>query len=176
MAAFMQWVMEGGHVYLGLIAIVVSAGIHFASVRERDARLAIRLLLTYSMGVAGFKGIFSGFVMHFFFADEVARSIGWEAGSPFQIEVAFANLAIGVLGALTFWREDFWLPFIVASTIMGWGAAFVHIRDMLEGGNQAVNNAGPILYADLLMPLVRIVLYALYKRGTAGREVGLQAA
>jgi hypothetical protein len=28
----------------------------------------------YSMIVSGFKGIFGGFVMHYFFADEMARS------------------------------------------------------------------------------------------------------
>ena len=58
------------------------------------------------MGIAGFWSIFGGFVKHTFFADEVAASIGWAAGSPFQLEVGFANLAIGVLGAATFWRRD----------------------------------------------------------------------
>ncbi len=69
----------------------------------------------YSMGVSGFKGIFGGFVMHNFFADEMARSIGWPVGNPFQIEVAFFNLAVGILGALTFFRWGFGLPFITVN-------------------------------------------------------------
>ena len=170
------WVLDGEHVYLGVLAIVISAGLHFAATRSRDMNVALELLLMYSMGIAGFKGILSGFVMHFFFADEIARSIGWAPGSPFQTEVAFSNLAIGVVGAATFWRKDFWLPFIVVSTIMGWGAGFTHVRDMIDTGNVAANNAGPVLYADFLMPLVRILLYVLYRRGSRGSAVMTQAA
>ena len=92
----------------------------------------------YSMGVSGwFKAIFGGFAMHYFFADEMARSIGWATGSPFQAEVAFFNLAVGVLGALTFFRKDFWLPFIIVSSLMGWGAGTVHSVEVLTKGNVA---------------------------------------
>ena len=163
---FGQWFMNGGHVLIGLAIILLSTAIHLVLVKARNWRLAVELLLMYSMGVSGFKGIFGGFVMHYFFADEMARSIGWPAGNPFQIEVAFFNLAVGILGALTFFRRDFWLPFIIVSTAMGWGAGFVHISDMIEVGNVAGNNAGPILYADILMPILRIALYRMYQRNS----------
>jgi hypothetical protein len=163
--------MTGGHVYLGIAAIFLSTAIHLTVLREWSQERAIELLLLYSMGIAGFRGIFSGFVMHFFFADHVAESIGWAAGSPFQTEVAFANLAVGSLGAATFWRRDFWLPFLVASTILGWGAGFTHVLDIVATGNAAPNNAGPILYADFLMPLARIVLYILYRRSSRSNAI-----
>lgn len=162
-ADFGQWFMNGGHVIVGLAIILLSTAIHLALANERNWRLAAELLLMYSMGVAGFKGIFGGFVMHYFFADEMARSVGWPAGNPFQIEVAFFNLAVGLLGALTFFRRDFWLPFIIVSTVMGWGAGTVHLSDMIENGNFAGNNAGPILYADILMPILRMALYRMYQ-------------
>ena len=158
-----EWLMDGGHVYLGVASIPIATSIHFALARNRSWHLAIELLLMYSMGIAGFRGIFSGFVIHLFFADQVAESIGWAAGSPFQTEVAFANLAVGVLGAATFWRRDFWLPFLIVSSIVGWGAGFTHVLDIVRTGNHAPNNAGPILYTDFLMPLARIVLYVLYR-------------
>jgi hypothetical protein len=47
----------------------------------------------------GLAGLFS-FSGHRFRSDEVARSIGWEPGSPFQQEVAFANLGVGLTGVL----------------------------------------------------------------------------
>ena len=162
---FGQWFMDGGHVIVGLAVILISTGLDLARRKERNWRLAAELLLMYSMGVSGFKGIFAGFVMHYFFADEMARSIGWPAGNPFQTEVAFFNLAVGILGALTFFRRDFWLPYIIVSTVMGWGAGFVHLVEIFEHGNFAGNNAGPILYADFLMPILRIVLYIIYRRG-----------
>jgi hypothetical protein len=159
-----QWFMDGGHVLVGLALILFSTSMHLAFVKERNWRLAVELLLMYSMGVSGFKGIFGGFGMHYFFADEMARSIGWPVGNPFQIEVAFSNLAIGILGALTFFRRDFWLPFIIVSSVMGLGAGFVHLTDLIERGNFAGNNSGPILYADFLMPILRIALYAIYRK------------
>jgi hypothetical protein len=162
-----QWLMAGGHVYIGIAAIFLSTGTHLTLTGTRSQARVIELLLLYSMGIAGFRGIFSGFVMHFFFADQVAQSIGWATGSPFQTEVAFANLAVGILGAATFWRRDFWLPYIIVSTILGWGAGFTHILDIVGSGNTAANNAGPILYADFLVPLVRIVLYVFYIRSLA---------
>src|SRR2546430_86090 len=106
--------VAGWHVYLSLLVMALATGIQLALARERTWRRAAELLLLYSMGVAGFRGISSGFVVHFFFADEIAAAIGWAPGSPFQTEVAFANLAIGALGAATFWRRDFWLPYLVA--------------------------------------------------------------
>ena len=171
-----QWFMAGGHVYVGIGAIFLSTAIHLVLTRERSQERVIELLLLYSMGIAGFRGIFSGFIMYFFFADQVAQSIGWAAGSPFQIEVAFANLAVGSLGAATFWRRDFWLPYIIVSTILGWGAGFTHILDIVEHGNYASNNAGPILYADFLVPLARIVLYVLYRRNAGLRQFVPQPA
>ncbi len=161
----MNWLMNGGHVYLGIFAILVSTATHLAMIRERNWHVVVELLLMYSIGVAGFRGIFGGFIMHFLFADHVATSIGWAPGSPFQTEVAFANLAVGVLGACGFWRRDFWLPYLIVSSILAWGAGFTHLREIIHAANYAPNNAGPILYADFLMPIARITLYFLYRRG-----------
>lgn len=164
MATFWNWIMEGGHVWLGIAGILLGAAVHFALSRQRSGAWALELLLMYSMGVAGFRGIFNGFLMHIVWADQLAESIGWPAGNPFQMEVAFANLAIGVLGALCFFRRDVWLPYLIASTIFAWGAGFTHIVDMVNHGNFAPNNAGPILWADFLIPAARILLYVLWRR------------
>jgi len=50
---------------------------------------------------------------------------------------------------------------------MGWGAGFVHLTDIFTTGNFSSNNAGPILYADILMPILRIALYTIYRKGQA---------
>jgi hypothetical protein len=58
----------------------------------------------------GFSSILA-FFGHTFAADEIAAYIGWMPGSPFQFEVAVANLAIGVLGISCVWlRGNFWWP------------------------------------------------------------------
>jgi hypothetical protein len=73
-------------------------------VRDPAQRLEVFVLYVLAIGVAG-SGI-GAFFAHIFLADEVAESIGWPAGSPFQREVAFANLALGVLGVLAMNRRD----------------------------------------------------------------------
>ena len=83
------------------------------------------------------------------------------AGNPFQTEVGFANLAIGIVGFACFWRYDFWLPAIVAKSVFAWGAGITHVMDFLRTENLASNNAGPILYWDFLLPVVSIALYLL---------------
>jgi hypothetical protein len=106
-----------------------------------------------------------GFVSHIFFADQTAASIGWAAGSPFQREIGFANLAIAVLGITCIWlRGNYWVATVVATTILLWGAAYVHIVDIMVHGNYAPYNAGGPLYNDILVPLITIVLLAAYVR------------
>jgi hypothetical protein len=64
--------------------------------RSRERRLEVFLLYLFGVGVAG-SGI-GGFFGHVFISDSVAESIGWPTGNPFQLEVGFANLAVGILG------------------------------------------------------------------------------
>jgi len=42
--------------------------------------------------------------------------------------VSGANLPIGLIGFLRFWRRDFWLPFLVAKALFGWTAGGPHHR------------------------------------------------
>lgn len=60
----------------------------------------VDILLFYLLLInVGFTGLFA-FYGHTFLADQVAASIGWAKGSPFQLEVAMTNLAFGILGVL----------------------------------------------------------------------------
>jgi len=115
--------------------------------------------LTISVGIASFVG----FVGHVFLADRIAAEIGWATGSPFEQEVAFANLAVGFLGITCIWlRGNYWIATVVAATIFLWGAAYGHIMDIIVHGNYAPGNAGGALYNDILVPLISIVLLAAY--------------
>jgi len=134
--------------------------------RTRHRVIGVFLLsfLVISVGIASLIG----FVGHVFFANSVATSIGWPTGSPFQQEVGFANLAIGILGITCIWlRGSYWVATVVAATIFLWGAAYGHIMDIILHGNYALGNAGGALYNDILVPLIIIVLLAAYVR-TAG--------
>ena len=118
-------------------------------------------LLPISVGVGGLMA----FLGHTMRADEIARSIGWPTGNPFQFEVAVANLAFGVLGLLSLkFRNGFWTATIVGYGVFLEGAAYGHVREIIQAGNWSINNAGPVLVADVLFPMFLLTLLVLSKR------------
>lgn len=111
-------------------------------------------LLTISVGANGLGGAFG----HIFLSDLVAEGIGWPTGSPFQLEMGFANLLIGVLGLIAISRRDgFRSAAILATTIIGVGATGVHIWDIAASGNlspgNTIQNLGNLLDPVLLIGL-----------------------
>lgn len=152
--------IPGWQVYVWILAIAVPATFHLLKVRNLDRARRCEAVLMFVLGVSGAIGM-CNVLLHTVFADGVAASIGWPAGNPFQTEVGFANLAIGIVGFACFWRYDFWLPALIAKSVFAWGVAATHVRDIVGAGNLASNNAGPILAWDVLLPVVMIALYVL---------------
>jgi Family of unknown function (DUF6790) len=146
-----------------LLGIIISASVIISRLEERTPGKVFEVIAMVTFGISGFVSITS-FVMHFFFSDMVASSIGWPLGSPFQKEVAGANLAVGLLGFLGFWRRDFWLPYVISKTTFLWIAGITHVTDLLQHQNLATGNAGPTLYLDFIWPLVYVLLLWLTTR------------
>jgi hypothetical protein len=98
------------------------------------------LIPLFLVGVGG-SGM-SGFIAHVLISDPAARSMGWEPGSPFQLVVGFANLAIGLLGAVAAERRDgFREATIVAATVFTVGATIVHLMTIAATGGLGAGNA-----------------------------------
>ena len=138
--------------------------------RGPQRRLEVFLLFLFGFGVAG-SGI-GGFFAHVFVSDIVAESIGWPAGSPFQLEVGFANLAIGILGIVAANRRDgFREATVIAATVFSVGATVVHVMDILQTGNLAPGNTWQNV-SNLLRPALLIGFLIASRRadGAAGAE------
>jgi hypothetical protein len=140
---------------------VLLAALHVRLSTEADDRL--RKLEVYLIFVffSSFAGGVSGFFGHIFLADAVADSIDWARGSPFQQEMAFANLALGVLALMSVWRRDgFREATVIAITVVGVGATIVHVVDFIEAGNLAPGNSiqsvANLVKPALLIPLLRM--------------------
>jgi hypothetical protein len=104
------------------------------------------------------------FVFHVFFGDIAAKFIGWE-NSPFQAEVGFASLGVGIAGVIAFKAS---LPFRFATLIppsaFSWGAAGGHIYQMIAAHNFSPGNVGLVLPIDILMPFIGFAfLWLTYK-------------
>jgi hypothetical protein len=159
------------HVIVFIAIALLGFGIHvlFVDRPTRPDRWLELALLYFFAVVVGCGGLF-GFMGHTYVADDVAAQIGWPAGNPFQTEVAFSNLAFGVLGLLCVrFRGDFWL-----ATALGWGiflvgAGVTHLVDLVAHGNDAPSNTGPVLYGDFIKPVLLLTAVAVHRRLTRGR-------
>lgn len=128
---------------------------------DRNARTPARrieLLMLYlfaiSVGANGLGGAFG----HLFLSDLVAEGVGWPAGSPFQLEMGFANLALGLLGIVSISRRDgFRTATIMATAVIGFGATIVHLVDIVTEGNLAPGNTIQNV-ANVLDPVLLIGL------------------
>lgn len=150
-------------IYTILPLIIAVVHIRFdKQIQTKGQKLETILLYLFGVAVGG-NGIGS-FVAHFFMSDLVAESIGWAAGSPFQLEVAFTNLVLGVLGVMAVSkRGEFRTATITAVTIFGFGATIVHLMDIAATGNLAPGNTIQN-FANLLRPTLLITFTFLQRR------------
>lgn len=153
------------------------AVVHLVCAKNRGQKRIAEIFLLYWFAIAiGAAGVFE-FAGHTFLADQVAASIGWPAGSPFQQEVAFADLALGVLGiGCVFRRENFWLATAIAAAVMYWGDALGHIVQIVRHGNHHPGNSGAVLWGNIAIPAVAICLLCIHARlkHFAPTEIGFQ--
>ncbi len=133
-----------------------------ARTSARRTELFMIYILAVSVGANGLSGAFG----HLFLSDLVAEGVGWPVGSPFQLEMGFANLLVGVLGLMAISRRDgFRTATILATTILGLGATSVHLLDIASTGNLAPGNTLQNL-GNLLDPALLIGLTWLATRTT----------
>lgn len=119
------FVISDLNIYIQIVVTLFSIGIHLLATRNSQrTETVLELVTIYTMGLAGWFSISSGLFSHTLFADQVAAGIGWPLNSGFQMELAFAAMGIGLVGAIGFWNRSFWLPFIIAQTTFMWGAGW----------------------------------------------------
>lgn len=115
---------------------------------------ALRYVFIFPLGLLGLWA----FVGHVMFPLRAAAAIGWPP-SPFQFEVGYASLGIGLASLYaaftTFYAR---VAVAIAASCFLVGAGIGHVHDIMAYGNLAPGNAGPILLADFLTPVVVLTL------------------
>lgn len=160
--------VDGFTPYLFMLITLAGAGVQIFQKRNTITRsgLAEILLVWFFLIELGVVGIWS-FIAHTVFAAQVAVSIGWLAGNPFQQEVAVTNLAIGVLGLLSVrMNQSFRLATIISFSIFMIGAGIGHVYQLVVFNDTAINNAGAVMYLDFIVPVIMVILYIIrYEKG-----------
>ncbi len=146
--------------YLNLVLIAAGTCLHlWLSKRPLTGAKVVEILLFYLLVIFVGVGGLVGFLGHTYKAREISVKIGWQP-SPFQFEVAVANLAFGALGLLCLrQRGGFWTATGIGSAVFLLGCAFGHLREMIIRGDFAPYNVGPVLWVnDLAIPLTILIL------------------
>lgn len=163
MSAFFE--ISGLNLYVQLAVTIISISVHLIKTRNKQrTESVIEIITIYTIGLSGWFSIMSGLMGHILYADQVATSIGWPVNSGFQMELGFASIGIGLVGFLSFWNRNYWLPFILMKFIFGWGAGYTHILHMMQHSNFSPSNTGIVVYWDFLFPVFMVMLYLLYRR------------
>lgn len=111
---------------------------------------AVTYLIGYAMLGAG--------IAHLFFGRSIAKTIGFEK-SPYELEVGFADLAMGIVGIMAAsFGQEFWLAIIYASSIYRVGCGIGHIGSMIRSRNFAPNNTS-ILFINFAVPAFLLFAY-----------------
>ena len=146
-----------------VIGIVCSTAKIYRNRKRANKAFVIESLISYyCLFALGISSIYN-FVMHVVFHKMAASFIGW-ADSPFQLEVGFASLGLGIVGVLAF-RKDFGLRLglIIALSTFFWGAAAGHLYQIAVNHNFAPGNSGIMLWTGLLQPVISFsLLYLSY--------------
>ena len=141
-----------------VVAILIALGLTGVSVAD-GAELAPTLLQNLIVWCVG-AAMLWGASCHLLMVSQVAKGIGWPAGSQFHRDLCFFSLCVGVAGVLAnSFDETYWLALIIVYSIFMLGAGFGHVYERLVHHNKAKYNAGFILYTDIIVPIALIGLY-----------------
>ncbi|WP_188193560.1 DUF6790 family protein [Nonomuraea sp. SYSU D8015] len=155
--------------FLGLaVAALVHTLVDGAPARRTRHRV-IELWLLWFVAGGGVLAMFGGLMHIGPYAPQIADSIGF-ARSPFQWEVGWADIAVGLIGLLSIWnRGSFMTAAVIALAVLYWGDAAGHIMQWVAHDNTAPYNIWTIP-TDILQPLIAVVLLILYRRGDVSRR------
>lgn len=143
---------------LGAILIVVALFVAAARVaREKARRVPVNVAdvywqeqLFYSVGIS----FVYGGLIHAFFQQLASSDIGWTP-SPFEYELGFAEVGLGIVALLSRFRSfDMRLAVTIVFAVFSFAAAAQHIYFIVCCGNMHPGNAGIVLWVnDIALPL-----------------------
>ena len=138
----------------------------------RDGRsVPLRLLDWLLLLSVGVETLWAG-LFHVLAPQVAASSIGWQV-SPFQFEVGVADIAIGLVAIIAFWRSlAFKSAVVIYITLFYAGVAIGHVQQAILAQNFAPNNFGLLL----VLTIAKVVVLPLLLARVWREERGMIAA
>jgi len=144
---------------LFLISLLLPVGYFISTSSEVRPAAITEMLIKYALFFNVGCLFIVGAAGQFLYAPEIAACLGW-GSSPFQYELAFSELALGLLGLLApIFHREFWLATISAAVIWLFGASAVHLYYLIELGDQAILNASFVVIWNIVIACWLVGLY-----------------
>ncbi|WP_396642917.1 DUF6790 family protein [Microbacterium sp.] len=141
--------------FIGVILFIGATILQFAGGVEDDG--GPTFLANAIVYLIGWAGVGAG-ISHIFFGRRISQTIGFDK-SPYELEVGFADLAMGIVALLASgYGPDFALAVILSNAIFRIGCGIGHIRAMIRDRNFAINNTA-ILFIDFAVPAFLVATY-----------------
>lgn len=103
----------------------------------------------------GADGVWAGF-FHIFFPGIASQAIGWQP-SPFEFEIGVADMALGIVAILSFWRRlEFKEAIALFAILLYAGVAIGHFVQAFRNDDFAPDNFGMLL----VLTLARVVAFS----------------
>lgn len=145
---------------IGVILFVIATIVQFSSGAGGDWGPTV--VVNAVVYMIGWAGVGAG-ISHIFFGQHISQTIGFDI-SPYELEVGFADFAMGVVGVMAAsFSKDYWLAIILVSSIFRVGCGFGHIRSMVRSRNFAINNTA-ILFTNFVVPAFLLFAYFTWAR------------
>ena len=164
MDTIIAFLLGNFNIWTPILAILIGV-LSFGLYKRGGAAICSRILTAYLFLAIGLMGV-ENFIIHAFYGNFAAASIGWQP-SPFQYEVAIANLAVGLMGVIAAFTKNLGYR---AATVTGFAVWFLgdaagHIYQLIAKHDHAAYNAGTTLYSDIYLPVIAIILLIVVWRG-----------
>ncbi len=152
---------------LSLILFICSVGVPLLQLIFSHERMKLQNLSSLMLKYALFFNVGGLFIMgcagQFFYAHEISNCLGL-SWSPFQYELGFSELGIGILGLLCpLFQRQFWLATIMMTSVWLLGASGVHFYYYLLG-NESIMNASFVIFWNFFMTIWLITFYVIHAR------------
>lgn len=127
-----------------LPALLCLAAVLCAALLNREAPWPRRYLSWLLLLAVGIDGLWAG-IFHVFFPGIASAAIGWQP-SPFEFEIGVADIALGLVAVIAFWRSLAFQSAIALYAIVFYaGVTIGHLVQAFGEGNYAPDNFGLLL-------------------------------
>lgn len=151
--------------HFNLVMLALSIIIAFAKNGNFFNRLTNSMLF-FSVGISGIWG----FVQQTVFAESTSAFIGYSV-SPFQSQVASANLAIGIMAILSLiCSRGYKKATATFLLIFNFGKTISYIHQIITMHNYHPSNYGAVLYIDIAISIILWIALLNHKPKNNNRE------